>query len=156
MGINRNIVECKFNWTGSQSHCIKVLIETLWNVNFYDLKVSCLSASINRNIVECKCSWSDTLYQSDLRINRNIVECKSQNGLIVLLVSNSINRNIVECKFRCHITSLNPLSVLIETLWNVNLQTAAVPAALQSLVLIETLWNVNSIPATTNASPFLY
>ena len=55
-----------------------------------------------------------------------------------------INRNIVECKFRCHITSLNPFAVLIETLWNVNPANTR-PSSILVSVLIETLWNVNFI-----------
>ena len=31
--INRNIVECKYNFTGFAIHVSFVLIETLWNVN---------------------------------------------------------------------------------------------------------------------------
>ena len=33
MGINRNIVECKWKLAASVGRSIQVLIETLWNVN---------------------------------------------------------------------------------------------------------------------------
>ena len=53
--INRNIVECKVYLHASVRHPAHVLIETSWNVKFYDLEISHLSAiGINRNIVECK------------------------------------------------------------------------------------------------------
>ena len=54
--INRNIVECK--WSSFYDHRtgIRVLIETLWNVNSLEYH------------------W---LYMYTVRINRNIVECKS-------------------------------------------------------------------------------
>ena len=47
-----------------------VLIETLWNVKFYNLEVSCLSASINRNIVECKDNgtWKGLYYLNNVLI----------------------------------------------------------------------------------------
>ena len=54
-----------------------------------------------------------------------------------------ININIVECKF--YFTSsiwLSTVSVLIETLWNVNSFYSS-PNNVGSSVLIETLWNVN-------------
>ena len=36
MGINRNIVECKYKTIISEKRPCKVLIETLWNVNKTD------------------------------------------------------------------------------------------------------------------------
>ena len=54
-----------------------------------------------------------------------------------------INRNIVECKLAENESSCSPpLTVLIETLWNVNIFAEAIEE-LKDLVLIETLWNVN-------------
>ena len=54
-GINRNIVECKDRYPSIHSPLSFVLIETSWNVKFYDLEISHLSAiGNNRNIVECK------------------------------------------------------------------------------------------------------
>ena len=98
---------------------------------------------INRNIVECKCDTLPEMKNNDQRINRNIVECKFFTGF---------------CFFP------NLFTVLIETLWNVNLNAesdrAEAPAGINrniveckfflrwylarsSRVLIETLWNVN-------------
>ena len=77
MGINRNIVECKYYeyvkklttdvvlietlWNVNmlrqmrQRQAIIVLIETLWNVNVHRIKeIFSTSDCINRNIVECK------------------------------------------------------------------------------------------------------
>ena len=55
MGINRNIVECKYFYGEMLYNLQCVLIETLWNVNEYEgLKDDKGSGSINRNIVECK------------------------------------------------------------------------------------------------------
>ena len=56
--INRNIVECKDNVTGS------------WDDSAH---------SINRNIVECKVKNFPIVPENGNRINRNIVECKD-NG----------------------------------------------------------------------------
>ena len=75
----------------------------------------------------------------------------------------SINRNIVECKYLLRRCIRDGFTVLIETLWNVNLilyddRTLAISinrnivecksgtlsdVADQAAVLIETLWNVN-------------
>ena len=55
VGINRNIVECKFitNNNIEISNC--VLIETLWNVNESNgTWHKSPKVGINRNIVECK------------------------------------------------------------------------------------------------------
>ena len=55
ISINRNIVECKGNYHSSAEHCIRVLIETLWNVKKSERKgLRILGKRINRNIVECK------------------------------------------------------------------------------------------------------
>ena len=79
MGINRNIVECKFcKWVEDVSTGKCVLIETLWNVNKYErLGKDLEEYSINRNIVECKfvSDFGQFVFNS-CSINRNIVECK--------------------------------------------------------------------------------
>ena len=36
LGINKNIVECKCRKHRAQKNGVRVLIETLWNVNFQD------------------------------------------------------------------------------------------------------------------------
>ena len=55
MGINRNIVECKYGIQYYVSAANNVLIETLWNVNESGPTLISLSdGRINRNIVECK------------------------------------------------------------------------------------------------------
>ena len=55
MGINRNIVECKFGMMKQVGEGVVVLIETLWNVNESGPTLISLSdGRINRNIVECK------------------------------------------------------------------------------------------------------
>ena len=75
--INRNIVECKANFTFKDSLHAIVLIETLWNV-----KIVCctfpgtLRRGINRNIVECKVVYARASTDHQECINRNIVECK--------------------------------------------------------------------------------
>ena len=53
-------------------------------------------------------------------INRNIVECKLISVCEILFFKFSINRNIVECKYFYKDYQMDELSVLIETLWNVN------------------------------------
>ena len=55
------------------------------------------------------------------RINRNIVECKLNIQLFAEGDAGGINRNIVECKYMRKSGLLGyPVTVLIETLWNVN------------------------------------
>ncbi len=77
----------------------RVLIETLWNVKFYGLEISCLSAiGINRNIVECKDLLFSPRMSRLLCINRNIVECKEVRDVQAADWMGRINRNIVECK----------------------------------------------------------
>ena len=78
-----------------------VLIETYWNVNEKNNRNNRVSnCRINRNILECKCYnvFPDTYYL--FRINRNILECKLKIGSAV---------------------AVTPVSVLIETYWNVNI-----------------------------------
>ena len=70
--------------------------------------------------MECKFEidfWSLDGYTC---INRNIVECKWVTVCALTRQTASINRNIVECKSRKGWTFQQLLSVLIETLWNVN------------------------------------
>ena len=55
MGINRNIVECKFLIAAVICSVVEVLIETLWNVNESNgTWHKSPKVGINRNIVECK------------------------------------------------------------------------------------------------------
>ena len=54
-------------------------------------------------------------------INRNIVECKYQCGTDDVFQIIRINRNIVECKLPYVTVPSLTAAVLIETLWNVNL-----------------------------------
>ena len=77
----------------------RVLIETLWNVNYgldveFDSKERVLIETLwNVNFLTCLCSRLPT----------------------------SFNRNIVECKLCISMTCSGVMPVLIETLWNVNL-----------------------------------
>ena len=58
MGINRNIVECKYRYIYSLHRWSCVLIETLWNVNY-------LSYSKCRNVsrVLIETLWNVNLYR---------------------------------------------------------------------------------------------
>ena len=82
-----------------------------------------VKARINRNIVECKSSCFGHPPPIYLCINRNIVECKYVSGKSCLILLSRINRNIVECKFSNGFLPLVSRLVLIETLWNVNVET---------------------------------
>ena len=53
--------------------------------------------------------------------NRNIVECKWGKSLSVVVFLSRFNRNIVECKWYDVAGGNSFHMVLIETLWNVNL-----------------------------------
>ena len=54
VGINRNIVECKYRRCGKGNGRKIELIETLWNVNTQSSRKLQTASGINRNIVECK------------------------------------------------------------------------------------------------------
>ena len=164
MGINRNIVECKWRRCWKPWQTQGVLIETLWNVNEATRPIRGLwSRRINRNIVECK--WRKTYlsenYQMVLietlwnvntatigsnilsfRINRNIVECKYRMVRTYWLHLLGINRNIVECKLRYWVFSaVMILSInrnIVECKWGRERFKREFER-----VLIETLWNVN-------------
>ena len=71
--------------------------------------------------MECKFPQFCHSSRSDHSINRNIVECKLSNGLLITAFSGRINRNIVECKSVGILIDFELESVLIETLWNVNI-----------------------------------
>ena len=52
--INRNILECKENFTEQSGGRGSVLIETYWNVKKVALDAVSDHPGINRNILECK------------------------------------------------------------------------------------------------------
>ena len=76
VGINRNILECKYGSQTKTKGQPMVLIETYWNVNPEGQDYRTVSGSINRNILECKSMhwWSGST--DKVSINRNILECK--------------------------------------------------------------------------------
>ena len=97
-GINRNILECKYDIRNHRG-------------TGHD--------RINRNILECKSVILPTAKNTSICINRNILECKSRVAVPVLVATGvlietywnvnaertglspafcSINRNILECK----------------------------------------------------------
>ena len=96
-------MECKYLFIFTLYFLQYVLIETLWNVNYEKLKWYALGDSC---------------------INRNIVECKSVINASNAFREKRINRNIVECKYGSPTSGKGAGQVLIETLWNVNKQTA--------------------------------
>ena len=64
-----------FEYWYSLNDC-EVLIETYWNVNFVFPILDNGVFSINRNILECKCVTHLRSITSSISINRNILECK--------------------------------------------------------------------------------
>ena len=97
--------------------------------------------SINRNILECKVILGKSFDCRQSRINRNILECKVKWQYGTEYSFRSINRNILECKVVSANLPCLPLTVLIETYWNV--KTCVGSHVLMLLdVLIETYWNV--------------
>ena len=76
VGINRNILECKYGSQTKTKGQPMVLIETYWNVNLNENTKAMTVLSINRNILECKSMhwWSGST--DKVSINRNILECK--------------------------------------------------------------------------------
>ena len=119
-GINRNILECKVG-----SHCqsykgILVLIETYWNVK---LANPCIKSGIQDVLIETYWNVKPVpdreCARSSESINRNILECKVTRSRRTLVTTIGINRNILKCKGICDSSGSSPISVLIETYWNV-------------------------------------
>ena len=122
MGINRNIVECKFFQSRS----------SLPYAGF----------CINRNIVECKCSFRRILLLCCPVLIETLWNVNTRSGSgpptrCMVLIETLWNVNIVSQQI---IGRWIP--VLIETLWNVN-QVVLLAVIFVCSVLIETLWNVN-------------
>ena len=99
MGINRNIVECKFRINRNALIFIAVLIETLWNVNQVqnirsNLLVSVLIETLwNVNTLHLtkRGEWKDVLIETLWNVNEWIQPVSE-------MAYQRINRNIVECK----------------------------------------------------------
>ena len=97
--LNRNILECKSEWTGTLS--------PVW-------------LCLNRNILECKFFYLDLLVKFLDSLNRNILECKCLSSVFgtcssIVLIETYWNVNSS--------TLMNGTImdfVLIETYWNVN------------------------------------
>ena len=77
MGINRNIVECKYSFPDCPLVPLLVLIETLWNVNQLEEKTDVPKRSV---LIETLWNVNKVgaliIFRNGSRINRNIVECK--------------------------------------------------------------------------------
>ena len=72
--------------------------------------------------MECKLDTAREFINTILGFNRNIVECKLSFLRARMLGRFCFNRNIVECKCRGTPLKEDVLAVLIETLWNVNIE----------------------------------
>ena len=96
--INRNIVECKYVSTLLSFGLYAVLIETLWNVNFYRHSSQWLQSlvlietlwNVNREEKENEKVEKVVLIETLWNVNEGQSACSKS--------SRSINRNIVECK----------------------------------------------------------
>ena len=86
-GINRNIVECKFETLMANAINEMELIETLWNVNGYQHLYE-----VHRHFELIETLWN---------VNKKITASEAGTSL-------RINRNIVECKFRTQISICGP------------------------------------------------
>ena len=101
MGINRNIVECKYVQNAQGQPFSLVLIETLWNVNIFPWFLSS-----KQNIVLIETLWNvneDTLlYWSTAAgvLIETLWNVNESNGTWHKSPKVGINRNIVECKYR--------------------------------------------------------
>ena len=77
--INRNILECKDVSQNRKIIVKSVLIETYWNVKYYEMQRTKINfRRINRNILECKGVTSTDGRVRKSSINRNILECKEE------------------------------------------------------------------------------
>ena len=77
---------------------IVVLIETLWNVKYYEIVMAAYTSAV---LIETL--WNVKLVPTILKIlcpciNRNIMECKGRSILQNMRLQARINRNIMECK----------------------------------------------------------
>ena len=79
MGINRNIVECKFSTCRRKTTVV---------------------SRINRNIVECKLTRSSPHGGKDTVLIETLWNVNESNGTWHKSPKVGINRNIVECKYR--------------------------------------------------------
>ena len=88
-GINRNIVECKGNWSVNPLQSQHVLIETLWNVK--SAKTEPISPT-NPVLIETLWNVKRETPAAGLTgrwcINRNIVECKGAKKYCILVANN--------------------------------------------------------------------
>ena len=123
--INRNILECKVQITKAQSGSGSYSI----NRNILECKVipaflvRVPRTRINRNILECKVIPAFLVRVPRTRINRNILECKENADRIALERQQGINRNILECKEYSSSFGMLHIFVLIETYWNVKIDS---------------------------------
>ena len=101
-GINRYIMECKFNPIAT------AVSSAVW---------------INRYIMECKYRLHLLRTILYMRINRYIMECKFVCSFNISAIEKRINRYIMECKFECGRCSSVKAWELIDTLWNVNIDS---------------------------------
>ena len=92
-------MECKYRLTTNGKAFFHELIDTLWNVNIFEVCTPHrVSRGINRYIMECKYTLKKGKDVVDRRINRYIMECKS--GSLYAFCFQTLE--------------------LIDTLWNVN------------------------------------
>ena len=117
-------MECKWWRLWISSGAIWELIDTLWNVNVTEsLNAFMQSLRINRYIMECKCKIDCDWRQIASGINRYIMECKFVCAFNISAIEKRINRYIMECKFECGRCSSVKAWELIDTLWNVNIDS---------------------------------
>ena len=139
-------MECKWWRLWISSGAIWELIDTLWNVNVTEslnafmqslrinryimeckCKIDCdwrqIASGINRYIMECKFNPIATAVSSAVWINRYIMECKFVCAFNISAIEKRINRYIMECKFECGRCSSVKAWELIDTLWNVNIDS---------------------------------
>ena len=100
MGINRNIVECKYTIRRGVKRWQTVLIETLWNVNLFRWHIG-----KNLTVVLIETLWNvnngeslDVFTPADVVLIETLWNVNSIFWTSVIGVPLCINRNIVECK----------------------------------------------------------
>ena len=119
------IIEPLWNWNCSLFLPLvdgfQVIIEPLWNWN---VRPYCLPLSLlryNRTFMELKSEMASVRNFRFWSYNRTFMELKWLNLIFLLTWTSSYNRTFMELKFAYRFLSCRKLCVIIEPLWNWNL-----------------------------------
>ena len=94
------MVECELILNTQLWYCVRVLIDTWWNVNSTGMMELMLNhKSFNRYMVECEFWLNECPEMGGYGFNRYMVECESFNSVTAVCAVTCFNRYMVECEF---------------------------------------------------------